>query len=106
MVSQRDISPKELRIFCRDGTVYLYGNPPGGEHKVLIEILTDVLGLKDVVDRTDIDELLCEKQERSKREKIEKTLPWEAAQGTEDIVEVARERKEFFPADRPILEEE
>ncbi len=101
------VDTEELRIFCREGTVYLYGNLPSEkEHKVLLEILTDVVGFKEVVDRTGVDELLWERQERSKREKKEEPLPWEEPQVTEDVVEVAEEGKEFSPPDRPIPEEE
>ncbi len=101
------VDTEELRIFCRQGVVYLYGTLPSEkEHKVLIEILTDVLGLKDVVDRIGVDELLWEREERSKREKAGETLPGEEPQGTEDIVEMAEEGKEFSPPDRPIPEEE
>ncbi len=101
------VDTEELRIFCRQGVVYLYGTLPSEkEHKILIEILTDVLGLKDVVDRTGVDELLWEREERSKREKTGKTLPWEEPQGTEDVVEMAEEGKEFSPPDRPTPEEE
>ncbi|OGP19252.1 MAG: hypothetical protein A2038_09130 [Deltaproteobacteria bacterium GWA2_57_13] len=100
------VDTEELRIVCRQGAVYLYGALPSEkEHQILLEILTDVLGLKEVVDRIGIDELLWEREERSKREKTGETLPWEEPQGTEDIVETAEEGKEFSPPDRPIPEE-
>jgi len=101
------IDTEELRIVCRQGVVYLYGALPSEkEHQILLGILTDVLGLKEVVDRTGIDEVLWEREGRSKREKPGETLPWEEPQGTEDIVETAEEGKEFSPPDRPIPEEE
>lgn len=101
------IDAEELRIVCREGVVYLYGALPSEkEHQMLLEIVTDVLGLKEVVDRTGVDEILWEREERSKRERTAKTLPWEEPQGTEDIVEMAEEGKEFSPPDRPTPEEE
>ncbi|MBI2090260.1 MAG: TraR/DksA C4-type zinc finger protein [Deltaproteobacteria bacterium] len=101
------VDTEELRIVCRQGVVYLYGAVPSEkEHQILVEILTDVLGLKEVVDRIGLDEILWQREERSKREETAKTLPWEEPVGTEDIVETAEEGKEFSPPDRPIPEEE
>lgn len=101
------IDAEELRIVCREGVVYLYGALPSEkEHQVLMEILTDVLGLKEVVDRTGVDEILWERKERSKTERMAKALPWEEPQATEDIVEMAEEGKEFSPPDRPTPEED
>lgn len=101
------VDTEELRIMCRRGVVYLYGALPSEkEHHVLLGILTDLLGLKEVVDRIGVDEVLWERAERSKREKGLATLPWDEPEGTEDIVETAEEGKEFSPPDRPIAEDE
>ena len=63
------IDTVELRIRCRKGVIYLYGTLPSEkERHMLLEILTDVLGLKELVDRIGVDELLWEREERSKRE--------------------------------------
>ncbi|NIO10081.1 MAG: hypothetical protein GTO40_19590 [Deltaproteobacteria bacterium] len=98
---------QELRVKCRKGVIYVYGTLPSEkEHQMLLETLTDVLGLKEVVDRIGVDELLWEREGRSKKEKIAEALPWEEPQGTEDITEMTEEAKEFSPPDRPTPEEE
>jgi len=101
------VDMEELRIRCRRGVVYLYGSVPSEkEHRILLEVLTDIVGLTEVVDRIGVDEMLWDREERSKREKTEKVLPWEEPPGTEDIVEIAEEEKEYTPPDRPIPGEE
>jgi RNA polymerase-binding protein DksA len=101
------VNTEELRIVCRQGVVYLYGALPSEkEHQILLAILTDLLGLKEIVDRIGLDALLWERADRSKTEKTAQTLPWEEPRGTEDIVEMAEEGKEFSPPDRPVPDEE
>ena len=101
------VDTEELRVRCRHGVVYLYGFVPSEkEHGVLLGILTDVLGLREVVDHIGVDEVLWERGERWKERGGEKPRPWEEPQGTEDIIEMEEEGMEYTPPDRPVPEEE
>jgi len=101
------IDTEELRIVCRDGTVHLSGALPSeAEHQILLQIVTDVIGLKDVVDHIQIEELLWEREGRSKKEPPETLPPGQEPYGTEDIAESSEEDKEFVAPSQPIPEEE
>ena len=100
------VDTEEMRIACRRGVVHLYGALPSKEeHCILLDLVTDVLGLKEVVDRIGVDELLWEREERFKKQPSEQVLPWEEPVGTEDIVECAEEGKDFVPPSGPTPEE-
>jgi len=97
----------ELGISCRRGVVYLSGVLPSeAEHQILLKLLMDFAGLKDVVDRIQIDELLWEREDRSKKELPEPDLPWNDTPGTEDILESAEEGKDYVPPSDPTPDEE
>jgi DnaK suppressor protein len=97
------IDTEELRIACRRAVVYLYGALPSeAEHQILLDLVTDVLGLKEVVDRVQVDELLWEREDRSKPKAEAPVLPWEEPAATDDIVETNEEGKEFVAPDRPL----
>jgi RNA polymerase-binding transcription factor len=101
------IDGDELRIICREGVVHLSGVLPSEtEHQILLQVVTDVLGLKEVVDDIRVEELLWEREDRSKKELAEKPLPWQEPYGTEDIVECEEEGKEFVAPSAPTPEEE
>lgn len=101
------VDTEELRIVCRRSVVHLYGALPSEEeHRILIDLVTDVLGLKEVVDRTRVDELLWEREDRFKEKAPEQVLPWEESVGTEDILECAEEGKDLVPPSGPTPEEE
>ena len=101
------IDADELRIICREGVVHLSGALPSeAEHQILLQVVTDVLGLKEVVDDIGVEELLWEREDRSKKEPAEKPLPWQEPYGTEDIVECEEEGKEFVAPSAPTPEEE
>ena len=69
------IDTEELRIVCRKGVVHLSGALPSeAEHQIVLQIVTDVLGLKEVVDRIQVEELLWERESRTK-EKPPEVLP-------------------------------
>jgi len=101
------IDTAELRIVCRNGVVYLSGVLPSeAEHQILIQMLTDVLGLKDVIDHLQLEELLWERESRTKGKPPEVLPPGQEPAGTEDIVESSEEDKEFVPPSNPTPEEE
>ena len=101
------IDTQELRIACRRGVVYLEGALPSeAEHRILLQLVTDFIGIKEIVDHIRIEGLLWEREGRSKEEPPEERLPWTEPSGTEDIVESTEENKEFVPPAGPTPEEE
>jgi DnaK suppressor protein len=101
------IDTEELRISCREGVVHLEGALPSeAEHQILLQILTDVLGLKEVVDRVQLEEILWEREDRSKEKPPEQLPPWQEPYGTEDVAESAEEGKEFVAPSDPTPPEE
>lgn len=100
------VDTEELRIACRRGVVHLYGSLPSEEERTIaLNLITDVLGLREVGDRVRVDELSWERDERSKGKPPEEVLPWEEPLGTEDVVECAEEGKDFVPPSDPTPEE-
>ncbi|HXG52457.1 MAG TPA: TraR/DksA C4-type zinc finger protein [candidate division Zixibacteria bacterium] len=101
------VDTQELRIVCRKGTVHLSGALPSEpERLILLQIITDVLGIKEVVDRIQVEPLLWEREDRSREKPPEEIPPWEEPPGTEDIIESSEEGKEFVPPAEPPPEEE
>jgi RNA polymerase-binding transcription factor DksA len=101
------IDTQELRIECRGGAVHLSGMLPSeAEHQILLQIVTDVIGVREVADRIQIEELLWEREGRSKEERPEKLAPGQEPSSTEDIVESSEEDKEFVAPSVPTPEEE
>jgi DnaK suppressor protein len=101
------VDTEELRIFCRDGVVHLSGVLPSeSEHQILLQIVTDVLGLKEVVDRIQLEELVWERESRTKEPTPEVLPPGQESPETEDIVESSEEGKEFIAPAKPTPEEE
>ncbi|MFO8084820.1 MAG: TraR/DksA family transcriptional regulator [Desulfobacterales bacterium] len=63
----RRVETQELKINVKDGWIYLEGFLPAEtSHEILISIVQDVLGFKDIVDRIQIDRQLWEQQRRSR----------------------------------------
>lgn len=101
------VDTEELRIFCRNGVVHLSGALPSeSEHQILLQIVTDVLGLKEVMDRIQLEELAWERESRTKEPPPEVLPPGQETPGTEDIVESSEEGKEFIAPAKPTPEEE
>jgi RNA polymerase-binding protein DksA len=97
----------ELRLVCRHGVVHLEGALPSeAEHSILLQLLTDVLGLEDVVDHLRSAEVLWEREARSKAERTAEPLPEREPSETEDIVESLEEGVEYVPPVSPTPEEE
>jgi RNA polymerase-binding transcription factor DksA len=88
------IDTEELRIVCRKGIVHLSGVLPSeAEHLIVLQIVTDVLGLREVVDRIQIEELLWERESRTKEKSPGYLPPGQEPAGTEDVVESNEEGK-------------
>jgi DnaK suppressor protein len=97
----------ELRLVCRHGVVHLEGAlPSAAEHSILLQLLTDILGLEDIVDHLQATEVLWEREERSKAERAAEPLPERELSETEDIVESLEEGVEYVPPVNPTPEEE
>jgi DnaK suppressor protein len=72
----RRLDTEELRIVCRKGVVYLSGALPSEtEHDIVLQIITDILGLKEVVDHVQVEELLCERKSSSEQNEPELLPP-------------------------------
>jgi hypothetical protein len=101
------VDVEELRIFCRNGVVHLSGALPSEpEHQILLQIVTDILGLKEIVDRIQLEELVWERESRTKEPPPEVLPPGQETPGTEDIVESSEEGKEFIAPAKPTPEEQ
>jgi DnaK suppressor protein len=98
---------EELRLVCRHGVVHLEGALPSEtEHSILLQLLTDVLGLEEIVDHIQVKELLWEQEEGAKAASEAAPLPGQEPYGTEDIVESLEEGLEYVPPVSPPPEEE
>jgi hypothetical protein len=101
------IDTEELRIVCRKGVVHLSGALPSElEHQIVLQTVTDVIGLEEIVDRIQVEELLWERERRSKEKPPEVLAPGQEAAGTEDIAESSEEGKEFVAPSEPPPKEE
>jgi DnaK suppressor protein len=103
----RRVDLEELRLVCRHGVVHLEGALPSeAEHSILLQLLTDVLGLEEIVDHLQVKELFWEREERAKAEPAAEPLARRESYGTEDIVESLEEGIEYIPPVSPTPEEE
>jgi RNA polymerase-binding transcription factor len=97
----------ELHVVCRKGVAYLTGVLPSeAEHQILLETLTDVMGLKEIVDRLEIEDLVWQTEKRTRGVGPEIIPRWQEPPGSEDIVESAEEDKEFVAPAKPTPSEE
>jgi DnaK suppressor protein len=103
------VDMEELRLVCRHGVVVLDGVLPSVEqHSILRQLLTDVAGIEEVVDRLRVQELLWEREDRSKPEAGEGAAPAgesPASDVTEDVVTSLEEGLDFVPPLEPPPEE-
>ena len=100
---------EELRIVCRHGVVHLTGSVPSErERQIVLQTITDVMGLKEVDERLQVKEILWEREDRDKEESAPETRPWEdqVGTGTEEVTETHEDGIEFVPSARPVPEEE
>jgi hypothetical protein len=86
---------EELRIVCRKGVVYLSGALPSeAEHDIVIQTITDVLGLKEVVDHIQVEELLWQRESSIEQSEPEMLPRPQELPGTEELVESDEEGEE------------
>lgn len=101
------VDMEELRIVCRHGVVHLSGLVPSArEHNIVLQTITDVMGLKEVDDRVQVKEILWEREDRDKDESAPETRPWEDQTGTDDVTETHEDGMDFVPPTRPVPDEE
>jgi DnaK suppressor protein len=101
------VDMEELRIVCRNGVAYLGGAVPSeAEHRIVLQTLTDLMGLPEVVDRLRIKEILWQREDRSKEEPPSETKAWEETHGTEDVTALDEHGADYVPPTRPVPDEE
>ncbi|HZD40089.1 MAG TPA: BON domain-containing protein [Terriglobales bacterium] len=99
-----NIDMQELDIEVREGVVYLEGALPSeAEHEVLFNILTDVAGVQQVVDRITVQRLAWERKDRSESQRTlsagapRKVPDQEPYGGTENIILTEEEGVDYEP---------
>ena len=97
----------KLQLIARNGAVYLEGALPSeAEHSILLNILTDVAGVQEIVDHLEIERLAWEREDRWKEEETQDVLPGtipnqEPYSGTDDIVLADEEGVTYEPPENP-----
>ena len=97
----------ELQIIARNGVVYLEGALPSEpEHAILLNILTDVAGVQEIVDHLEVERLAWEREDRWKEEETQDVMPGtipnqEPYGGTDDVVLAEEEGLTYEPPDKP-----
>jgi BON domain len=93
-------------IHSRNGVVYLEGAVPSEpQHEILLNILTDIAGVQEIVDNLEVQRLAWERDDRAKNEPKEVqpgTIPDpEPYSGTEDINLTNEEGVTYEPPENP-----
>ena len=99
------IDTHELRIGARNGVIYLEGalsSQP--EHQMLLNVLTDVAGVREIVDHLEIQRLAWERSDRSKADaedvpagNLHRREPY----GGTDNIKVSEDGVNYEPPDNP-----
>jgi RNA polymerase-binding transcription factor DksA len=109
--SDTRIDREELKIRCRKGVVYLEGTVPSEkERQILHQILSDIMGLYEVVDHLTVNRTDWERDEIKKGvivsdEKKEMDIITGDEELSEDVVQSVEEGTEYTPPREPIEEE-
>src|SRR5918993_386827 len=97
----------ELQIIAHNGVIYLEGALPSEpEHAILLNTLTDVAGVQEIVDHLEVERLAWEREDRWKEEETQDVLPGtipnqEPYGGTDDIVLADEEGVTYEPPENP-----
>jgi RNA polymerase-binding transcription factor DksA len=97
------VDTDELQISTRNGVVFLEGAVPSEtEHEMLLNILTDVAGVREIKDNPEVQRLAWEREDRSKEEAAGDVQPGtipndEPYGGTEDPVLADEEGVDYEP---------
>jgi hypothetical protein len=102
------IDTDELRILCRRGVAFVDGTLPSeAERQMLLHLLSDAVGLREIVDRVRIrEEGLWEKRRRQRQEPGGERPAGYEPPSTSDAVLSAEEGIDYEPPDEPGPEEE
>ncbi len=101
------IDMEELRIVCRHGIVHLDGALPGeAEAQIVRRLVTDYVGMREVVDAMRIEEVSWERADRSKEPQKMTPLAELQADVTEDVVKSAEEGLDYVAPELPAEPEE
>ncbi len=101
------IDMHELQIIAHNGVIHLEGALPSEpEHAILLNILTDVAGVQEIVDHLEVERLAWEREDRWKEEETQDVLPGtipnqEPYGGTDDIVLAEEEGVTYEPPENP-----
>jgi DnaK suppressor protein len=101
------VDMQELDIQARNGVVYVEGAIPSeSQHAMLLNILTDLAGIQEIVDHLEVQRLAWEREDRWKEEKVQDVMPGtlpnqEPAAGTEDVVLSEEEGVAYKPPGGP-----
>lgn len=100
------IDLEELEIFSQKGVIYLEGVIPSrGEHGILLQILTDVMGFTSIIDHLQINELEWEREDRAPG-KAPFALSVDEDEISDDVFESQEKETPYIFPDRPPPEEE
>lgn len=97
------VDTEELQISTGNGVVFLEGAVPSQtEHEMLLNILTDVAGVREIKDNLEIQRLAWEREDRFKEEAAEDVQPGTVPRDgpysrTEDPVVADEEGVDFEP---------
>lgn len=96
----------ELRLVCRHGVTHLQGALPSeAQHRILLALLTDVIGVQEIVDHVQIrEEGLWDKRRVAGRRA--EPAPGQEADSTSDLLRSEEEGIDFEPPAEPGPEEE
>jgi DnaK suppressor protein len=95
----------ELEVECRKGVIYLEGSIPSEtQHRILLEILTDVMGFEVVIDHLRIDETAWQKEDRAQGAEPF-PLSKDVEEIDEDIFESQEKQRPYMFPDKPPPEE-
>lgn len=100
------IDMEELRLVCRHGVTYLRGTIPSeAEHRVLIRLLADVIGLREIVDHLRVREQGLWERRPPEPPRANAISDYEPA-STSDLLRSDEEGIQYEPPEEPGPEEE
>lgn len=93
------VETEELEVSCKRGIVFLGGALPSvAQHSILLQLITDVLGFQDLVDRIEVEQLAWQREDRDKLPGDEQREAGDDEQGNEqalygsdDVIESSEE---------------
>lgn len=101
------VDTEELRIVARRGVVYIDGAVPSvGEHQILSKLMTDVAGVREILDRVQVNPLLWDRADRERLVAAPLVLLHPDPEQTEDIVENSEDGVEYSAPGEPGRDEE